>query len=56
MSGPIRHPDLVETAMFVEELVVVTARWVLHLDTAPLAPGGRRVLAVPCGCHCTVPG
>jgi DNA-binding transcriptional LysR family regulator len=50
VSGPIRHPDLVETAMFVEELVVVTARWVVDLDTALLAPGGPRVLVFRAGC------
>ena len=50
VSGPIRHPDLVETAMLVEELVLVTARWVVDLDTALLAPGGPRVLVFRAGC------
>ena len=50
VTGPVRHPDLVETAMFVEELVLLTARWVVDLDTALLAPGGPRVLVFRAGC------
>jgi DNA-binding transcriptional LysR family regulator len=50
VTGPVRHPDLTGTAMFVEELVVLTARWVLDLDTALLADDGPRVLVFRAGC------
>jgi DNA-binding transcriptional LysR family regulator len=50
VTGPLRHPELTGTAMFVEELVLLTARWVVDLDSALLATDGPRVLVFRTGC------
>jgi DNA-binding transcriptional LysR family regulator len=50
VTGPVRHPELIGTAMFVEELVLLTARWVVDLDSALLAEDGPRILVFRAGC------
>ncbi|MEU1907561.1 LysR family transcriptional regulator [Streptomyces hygroscopicus] len=47
VNGPVRRPDLVETPVFEERLVLVTARRVADLDAVPRDP---RILVFRTGC------
>jgi DNA-binding transcriptional LysR family regulator len=49
VCGPVAHPALQETAMFVEELVVLAAPGVRSLD-ALLSPGDGRIVVLRAGC------
>ncbi|WP_433519283.1 LysR substrate-binding domain-containing protein [Nonomuraea sp. CA-143628] len=50
VTGPVRHADLDETPMFVERLVVVTARRVDDLEVALLGVKEPRVMVFRAGC------
>jgi DNA-binding transcriptional LysR family regulator len=50
VTGPVRSPELLETAMFVEQLVVVTSRWCRTLDDALQGGAGPRLLVFRAGC------
>lgn len=47
VSGPVRHHDLVATAMVEEELVVATAS---HVEDLGLLRGGAKILVFRAGC------
>lgn len=50
VTGPVRHPDLAETTVFVERLVLVTARRVADLEPELHGPGEHRILVLRSGC------
>jgi DNA-binding transcriptional LysR family regulator len=49
VCGPVDHPELAEEAVFSEELVLVTARSVRHLDELP-RKSGLKAIVFRAGC------
>jgi DNA-binding transcriptional LysR family regulator len=49
VCGPVDHPELAEEAMFSEELVLVTARAIRHLDEL-VRKGGLKTIVFRAGC------
>jgi len=50
VTGPVHRPELHETLVFTERLVLVTARWVTELDDILDGPGRPRLLVFRAGC------
>ena len=50
VTGPVQRPELHETLVFTERLVLVTARWVTELDDVLDRAGGPRLLVFRAGC------
>ena len=50
VTGPVRNPELDESVMFLEQLVVVTSRWCHSLDEALRGQPGPRLLVFRSGC------
>lgn len=48
VTGPVRHPKLTGTTLFTEDLVLLTARWVVDLD--PVLEASPRILVFRPGC------
>lgn len=50
VAGPVNHPHLVTTPLFVEELVLITAPWVVKVDDVLQSSEVVRALVFRAGC------